>query len=57
MRDKSELTDLFKDRLKQTELEVRDGFWETLERDLAVPAPVGKKVYALPRRKIGRAHV
>ena len=50
MRDKSELTDLFKDRLTQTELEVRDGFWEALERDLAVPAPVGKKVYALPRR-------
>ena len=39
MRDKSEITDLFKSRLEHAELEVRDGFWETLERDVAASSP------------------
>lgn len=48
MRDKSELTDLFRNRLSQTEMEVRDGFWEALEHDLTTPVPsAAKKAYML----------
>lgn len=52
MRDKSEITDLFKSRLEHAELEVRDGFWETLERDVAAssPSPSARPV----RRRIYR---
>ena len=51
MRDKSEITDLFKSRLEHAELEVRDGFWETLERDVAASSsspfvrPVRRRMY------------
>ena len=55
MRDKSEITDLFKKRLAHAELEVRDGFWETLERDLTAPAPsVRSKAYVLLSRRMSR---
>lgn len=55
MRDKSEITDLFKKRLAHAELEVRDGFWETLERDLTAPAPsVRPKAYVLLSRRMSR---
>ena len=44
MRENSELTNLFKNRLSQTEMEVRDGFWETLEQDLSKSIPaVGRE--------------
>lgn len=51
MRDKSELTDLFRNRLSQTEMEVRDGFWESLEDELATPVSSdGGKTYRLTSR-------
>ena len=38
MKEKDEITDLFRCRLKQMQMEVRDGFWESLQQDLrAVP--------------------
>lgn len=38
MKAKDEITDLFRNRLSDAKLSVRDGFWEELQSDLAAPA-------------------
>lgn len=44
MREKSDINDLFRTRLEHAEMEVRDGFWEELERDLkSSPVPVAAR--------------
>ena len=35
MREKDEITGLFRSRLSGTEMTVRDGFWEQLQEDAA----------------------
>ena len=42
MREKDEITGLFRSRLSGTEMTVRDGFWEQLQEDAASPA-AGRK--------------
>ena len=50
MRENNELTNLFKSRLSQTEMEVRDGFWEALEQELDTFAPATQRKRVLSRR-------
>ena len=47
MNEKDKITELFRHRLKQAELEVRDDFWESLQQDL------NKKSPAIDTRKKG----
>ena len=45
MREKNDLTQLFRTRLEHAEMDVRNGFWEALEHDLhvsSVPSAVNK---------------
>ena len=47
MREKDEITGLFRSRLSGTEMTVRDGFWEQLQEDAASPAAGRKKAIVL----------
>lgn len=50
MREKDEITSLFRNRLAGTEMTVREGFWEELQRDLPVQkAGKGKQFLLSPR--------
>lgn len=50
MKENNEITDLFRSRLGGAEMDVRDGFWEALQRDLpkAEAAPETKRVFLFP---------
>ena len=47
MREKDEITGLFRSRLSGTEMTVRDGFWEQLQEDAASPAAGRKRAAVL----------
>ena len=47
MREKDEITGLFRSRLSGTEMTVRDGFWEQLQEDAASPAAGRKRAIVL----------
>lgn len=58
MREKSDITHLFRTRLEQAGMDVRDGFWETLEHDLHTLSETGitderprKKRFDFPVRR------
>ena len=53
MREKDEITGLFRSRLSGTEMTVRDGFWEQLQEDAASSA-AGRKRAAVLSPKIIR---
>ena len=43
MREKDEITGLFRSRLSGTEMTVREGFWEKLREDVASSASEDRK--------------
>ena len=47
MREKDEITGLFRSRLSGTEMTVRDGFWEQLQEDAASSAAGRKRAAVL----------
>ena len=47
MKEKDEITGLFRSRLSGTEMTVRDGFWEQLQEDAASPAAGRKRAIVL----------
>ena len=47
MREKDEITGLFRSRLSGTEMTVREGFWEQLQEDAASPAAGRKRAAVL----------
>ena len=47
MREKDEITGLFRSRLSGTEMTVREGFWEQLQEDAASSAAGRKRAAVL----------
>lgn len=58
MREKDEITGLFRSRLSGTEMTVRDGFWEQLQEDAASPAAGRKRAIVLSPKyyRVAAAH-
>lgn len=50
MRENDEMTGLFRSRLSGAEMEVRNGFWEELEKELVPVAPYNARKYWLSPR-------
>lgn len=50
MREKDEMTDLFRNRLSGAGMEVRDGFWDTLQHDLSLKETERRKWLLLSPR-------
>lgn len=44
-KERDEITDLFRSRLCDAEMPVRDGFWDDLEKDFPSPPVVRRKIY------------
>ncbi|MDE5711356.1 MAG: porin family protein, partial [Bacteroides sp.] len=49
MREKDEITDLFRNRLSGAEMPVRDDFWETLQHDLCLEETGHRKWLLSPK--------
>lgn len=50
MKGNDKMTDLFRSRLAGVEMEVRDGFWEELEKELLPAVPCGRRsIWSSPR--------
>lgn len=54
MREKDEITGLFRSRLADAEMTVRDGFWEKLQEDVSSSAAAGQKKAAFLSPKFYR---